>query len=195
MARNKNSIDDIYSYYYLNQAGTGFGSVYAGNVYQRGHGIGSFLGGLFRCVFPLLKSGTAKVGSELLKTGANIVSDIARNEDFDTVIKRRGKETIENLGRMAGEKMFGHGYTTTVSRKRKQSQTKARGGKKAKKTKTASKRRNQQIRKKQNKSKRKKHHEQKTTYLIFSYNGIHKFTQRFHNKIGIGHICNTSHSN
>lgn len=135
MTRSKNSIDDIYTNYYINQAGTGFGSVYAGNVYQRGHGIGSFLGGLFRCVFPLLKSGTASVGNELLKTGAHIMSDIARNEDFDTVVKRRGKETIENLGRLAGEKMFGRGYNVSVARKRKQSQTTARGGKKAKKTK------------------------------------------------------------
>lgn len=139
MAPNKYTVDDIYTQYYLNQAGTGFGSVYAGNVYQRGHGIGSFLGGLFRCVFPLIKSGTAKVGSELLKTGANIVSDIARNEDIDAVIKRRGKETIENLGRMAGEKMFGRGYNTNASRKRAQSQSSARGGKKAKKSKTPKK--------------------------------------------------------
>lgn len=143
MAPNRYSIDDVYTNYYLNQAGTGFGSVYAGNVYQRGHGIGSFLGGLFRCVFPLLKSGTATVGSELLKTGANIVSDIARNEDIDAVIKRRGKETINNLGRLAGEKMFGRGYTANNIRKRKQSQTTARGGKKVKKTKSANKKKNQ----------------------------------------------------
>lgn len=156
MARSKNSVDDIYTHYYLNQAGTGFGSVYSGNVYQRGHGIGSFLGGLFRCVFPLLKSGTAKIGNELLKTGANIVSDIARNEDFDTVIKRRGKETIENLGRMAGEKMFGRGYNANATRKRKQSQTKARGGKKTKKSpnkkkKPTSKKKTKQTKKKNNK--------------------------------------------
>lgn len=156
MARNKYCVDDIYTHYYLNQAGTGFGTVYAGNAYQRGHGIGSFLSGLFRCVFPLLKSGTATVGSELLKTGANIVSDISRNEDFDTVIKRRGKETIENLSKMAGEKMFGRGYISNVTRKRKQSQTKARGGKKAKKTtnkkkKPANKKKRKQAKKKNNK--------------------------------------------
>lgn len=156
MARNKNSVDDIYTHYYLNQAGTGFGSVYAGNVYQRGHGIGSFLGGLFRCVFPLLKSGTAKVGSELLKTGANIVSDIARNEDFDTVIKRRGKETIDNLSRIAGEKMFGRGYNTNITRKRKQSQTTARGGKKVKKAKAVNKKKKTVNKKKKPKQTKKK---------------------------------------
>lgn len=159
MARNKNTIDDIYTYYYLNQAGTGFGSVYAGSAYQRGHGIGSFLSGLFRCVFPLLKSGTATVGNELLKTGANIMSDIARNGDFDNAVKRRGKETIDNLSRIAGEKMFGCGYTANVSRKRKQSQTKARGGKKVKKPakknkKPATKKKTKQVKKKTARSKK-----------------------------------------
>lgn len=149
MARNKNNIDDIYTSYYLNQAGTGFGNVYAGNVHQRGHGIGSFLGGLFRCVFPLLKSGTATIGSELLKTGANIVSDMRNNDNIETVIKRRGKETLNNLSRMAGEKMFGNGYTTNVSRKRKQSQPSSRGGKKAKKTKPVNKKQNKPKKKKQ----------------------------------------------
>lgn len=139
MARNKNSVDDIYTSYYLNQAGTGFGSVYAGNAYQRGHGIGSFLGGLFRCVFPLLKSGTAKIGNELLKTGVNIVSDIAQNGDIDSAIRMRGKETLNNLSRMAGEKMFGRGYGANVTRKRKQSQANGRGGKKAKTTKSKNK--------------------------------------------------------
>lgn len=166
MARNKNSVDDIYTHYYLNQAGTGFGSVYAGNVYQKGHGIGSFLGGLFRCVFPLLKSGTATIGSELLKTGANIVSDIARNENIDTVIKRRGKETIDNLGRMAGEKMFGRGYNTTVARKRKQSQTKPCGGKKVKKT-AAKKKKANQVKKKNNRPTNKKTRTKNEIFDIF----------------------------
>lgn len=156
MARNKYSVDDIYTSYYLNQAGTGFGSVYAGNAYQRGHGIGSFLGGLFRCVFPLLKSGTKSIGSELLKTGANIMSDIAQNGDIDTAVKIRGKETLNNLSRMAGDKMFGRGYSTTVSRKRKQSQSNTRGGKKAKKIKKKSKpAKKKQIKKKQSKNKKK----------------------------------------
>lgn len=155
MARNKYSADDIYTSYYLNQAGTGFGNVYAGNAYQRGHGIGSFLGGLFRCVFPLLKSGTNAVGHELLKTGANIVSDIAKNGDLDAAIKIRGKETLDNLSRMAGERMFGRGYSGTVNRKRKQSPVKPRGGKKAKKTKAKKKQpKKKQVKKKQPKKKR-----------------------------------------
>lgn len=160
MTRNNYNVDDIYTSYYLNQAGTGFGSVYAGNAYQRGHGIGSFLGGLFRCVFPLLKSGTRTIGSELLKTGVNIVSDIAQNGDIDTAVKIRGKETLNNLSRIAGDKMFGRGYSTNVSRKRKQSQSNTRGGKKAKKTKPKNKKskpaKKKQIKKKQPKNQKKR---------------------------------------
>lgn len=114
------SIDDIYSEYYLNQAGSGFGSVYSGSVYQKGHGIGSYLGGLFRCVFPLLRNGSTVLGSELMKSGVNILSDISRNEDPEVVIKKRGKETINNIGQIIGEKMFGKGYTTHQNLKRLQ---------------------------------------------------------------------------
>lgn len=81
------SINDVYTTYYLNQAGSGFGGVYTSGLYQKGHGIGSFLGGLFRCVFPLLKSGSSALGNEILKSGANIISDISRNEPVEMVIK------------------------------------------------------------------------------------------------------------
>jgi hypothetical protein len=79
-------------HYYLRQAGrgsrrdNGIGPVYASPLYlQRGHGIGSFLGGLFRSVRPLLWSGakilgkaTVKaLGREALRTGGRILSDIA----------------------------------------------------------------------------------------------------------------------
>lgn len=113
----RRSIEDIYTDYYLSQAGSGFSSVYSGPVYQKGHGIGSFLGGLFRSLYPLLKNGSSAVGSELLKSGANIISDIVSNEDPQTVIKKRGKESINNLSRMFGDTMFGAGYKTSTSPK------------------------------------------------------------------------------
>lgn len=106
----KRTVEDIYTDYYLSQAGSGFSNIYSGPVYQKGNGIGSFLGGLYRVLFPLIKSGSAAAGKELLKTGVNIISDISRNQDPKDVIKRRGKESINNLGHMIGEKMFGAGY-------------------------------------------------------------------------------------
>lgn len=142
------SISDVYTAYYLNQAGSGFGGVYTSGLYQKGHGIGSFLGGLFRCVFPLLKSGSAAVGTELLKSGANIISDIGRNEPVEKIIKSRGKEAINNLSKLVGEKMFGSGYKTAGAIKRLHSvasscsvntSKKAKTNKKAKTKKTKAK--------------------------------------------------------
>lgn len=129
---SRKNINDVYTEYYLNQAGSGFGNVYAGGVYQKGHGIGSFLGGLFRCVFPILKSGSAVLGSELLKSGANVMSDISRNEDPEVVIRKRGKETINNLSRIVGDKMFGCGYSAAPKRKRGQSANSSQRVKKSK---------------------------------------------------------------
>ena len=42
--------------YYLHQAGHGY-PVYAGSRVQRGHGLGSIFGGLFKAAAPLLKKG------------------------------------------------------------------------------------------------------------------------------------------
>ena len=55
---------------YINlSGGVGIGAVYKANIrVQRGRGIGSFFRGLFRCVKPLLFSGTQGVGEEALKT-------------------------------------------------------------------------------------------------------------------------------
>lgn len=115
--------------------GSGFGGVYTSGLYQKGHGIGSFLGGLFRCVFPLLKSGSSALGSELLKSGANIFSDISKNEPVELSIKKRGKETINNLSKLVGDKMFGSGYKARTAVKRPHSSVSSRSGQNAKKPK------------------------------------------------------------
>ena len=54
-----------YTAYYSDQVGGRIGKVYIGNSTQRGHGIGSFLGGLYRAVLPLFKSGVKAIGKEI----------------------------------------------------------------------------------------------------------------------------------
>lgn len=132
----KNEDYDIYTTYYLNQAGSGFSNVYTGPMYQKGYGIGSFLGGLFRSVYPILKKGASIVGSELLKSGSNLISDIASAQDPQMTVKRRGKEAINNLSRVVGDKMFGSGYKTTKPVKRKHSTSKSQTVKKRKTART-----------------------------------------------------------
>lgn len=100
---------DLYTNYYLRQVGSGAGSIYSGPSYQRGYGIGSFLGGLFRAVYPLITKGTKAVGSELFKSGVGLLGDLM-NEDPDIALKKRGKELVSNLGTRTSEHLFGKGY-------------------------------------------------------------------------------------
>ena len=74
--------------YYLNQAGrgshSGLGPIYSVPPFmQRGHGIGSFLSGLFWLVRPVLCSGVKAVGRETLRTGGKILSVVADNASSD----------------------------------------------------------------------------------------------------------------
>lgn len=103
-----------YQHYYTNQAGSGVGIVYKGVSHQRGHGIGSFLGGLFRSVLPLLSSGFRTVGKEALNAGVGLLSDMMNSHPMEESVKSRFKNASANLKRKADEKieslMSGSGY-------------------------------------------------------------------------------------
>ena len=78
--------------YYLHQAGRGshggIGPIYSVPPFlQRGHGLGSFLSGLFRLVRPVLWSGVKAVGRETLRTGGSILFDLAYNTAKDIIAK------------------------------------------------------------------------------------------------------------
>lgn len=107
-------MDDPYLKYYTHQAGSGVSNVYRGAEYQRGHGIGSFLGGLFRSVTPLLKSGVKALGKEALRSGLGFVGDLAHSVSPKEAISKRVKEMTGNLKRRADNKieslMEGSGY-------------------------------------------------------------------------------------
>lgn len=100
-----------YHDYYVTQAQTGSGMAYfAGLQSQRGHGLGSFLGGLWRAVVPLLGKAAAAVGREALGAGTNFLSDVAFNRDAPTSSARRHfANAASNLGNTLAEKMRGNG--------------------------------------------------------------------------------------
>ncbi|KAK3920749.1 Poly(U)-specific endoribonuclease-C [Frankliniella fusca] len=100
--------------YYLRQAGGG--QYYAGSSYQKGHGIGSWLGGLFRTVLPLLKSGATAVGREAARAGAHVLADVASGDPFADSAKRHAGEAVQNLKRKAASAMSGTGRS--IKRKR-----------------------------------------------------------------------------
>jgi hypothetical protein len=121
--------------YYLRQAGRSYrrgdndiGHVYSTSPFlQRGHGLGSFLSGLFRTLRPILWSGVKSLGREALRTGGNILSDIADKTNDVTTRNIVTKHLTETKQRLIS-KLRGQG------RKRKRI-TATRNKKKSKKTK------------------------------------------------------------
>ena len=97
--------------YYLTQAGGG--QFYAGTSYQKGYGIGSWLGGLFRMVLPILTSGAATVGREAARAGAHVLADVASGQNFKESARAHAGQAAENLGvmlkRKAADTMQGSG--------------------------------------------------------------------------------------
>jgi len=100
---------DLLVRYYLHQAGHGrvagkhdsIGPIYASPpFFQRRYGIGSFLAGLWRMVRPVLWSGAKILGRETLRTGGDMVTDMARSTDDENprdIVSRRMNEMAQNL--------------------------------------------------------------------------------------------------
>lgn len=117
-----------YIAYYENQAGGGsverynnFGRVYVGATNQRGHGIGAFLGGLFRRILPYLGSAARAVGKEALNAGMNVVGDVVTSgQPLKMALENRLTESGLNLKRRAQDKigalMRGSGYKRKLKR-------------------------------------------------------------------------------
>lgn len=110
------SEEELLTRYYLLQAGSGMGDFYSGPIYQRGYGIGSFLGGLFRRILPLLKKSGIAVGKEMLSSGMKFANDLENNVDPRAAFKSRVTEGINNLKRKA---MSGDGYKAHLPAKRR----------------------------------------------------------------------------
>lgn len=109
-----------YQNYFEHQAGvgnaisSGISRIYVGSPYQRGHGVGKFLGGLFRKAIPLLTRGSKAVGREALRAGLNVLTDVASAVPLKESIRKRVKESGGNLKRKVEEKfdayMEGDGF-------------------------------------------------------------------------------------
>lgn len=106
------------NYYYADSqrgGSGGVGRIYVGAPYQRGSGIGSFLGGIFRYVLPLIKRSAKAVGKEALNAGLNIAADVGENnKPFKEAFRARVRESGSNLQSRAKENldkfMNGDGY-------------------------------------------------------------------------------------
>lgn len=122
-----------YEKYYARQAGGGIYSWYRGAPYQRGHGIGSFLGGLFRAALPLIKKGALAVGKEALGAGVNVLDDVANDIPFRQSVGSQLDNVQNNLKRKAKDKVMGflrgEGYKPKKRPRLAQLKSKSRGRK------------------------------------------------------------------
>jgi len=97
--------------YYRRQPGHGredIGPIYSTPpIVQRGHGLGSILTGLFRTLRPIVWSSSKSMGKEALKalgrealrTGTNIIRDIAENPPTHTsdIISRHVVDSTQDI--------------------------------------------------------------------------------------------------
>ena len=90
----------MYEDYYKRQSG-GEMPVFAGRRYQRGHGIGSMLSGLFRRVVPFIKDNVKNIGANILRTGTNIAQDMIEGKKFKEAARRHVptalKQTVRDI--------------------------------------------------------------------------------------------------
>lgn len=108
--------------------------VFRGSPNQRGHGIGTFLRGLFRASLPYLKSGAKVVGRELLHTGSNFLDDLDADVPAKEALESRLKEAAGNLKRKAINRVLtGKGYKSKKRKKSVQSKRRSRKRKTSKK--------------------------------------------------------------
>lgn len=124
------NINCPYHDYYIRQAGGSIGPAYRGTHYQKGHGIGSFLRGLWRTVFPLLKTGAKTVGEEMLHSGVDFLHDIADDkpprESFNNRLveakNKLKKRVVQKIQTLAGAGCIKGRTKKRISHKRKNSE-------------------------------------------------------------------------
>lgn len=135
-----NGAEQHIAYYQAQANGRGVGGVHKYAKTQRGNGIGSFFGGLFRRIMPYIKSGISSVGSELVSSGANILRDVLKGRDTKDSISERLTNVGTNLGAQASAKvssMLGLGYKRRRKTVKKQSSSCKRRKKVARKPKVS----------------------------------------------------------
>jgi len=80
---------DLYEEYYSRQNG-GEIPVFVGRRFQRGHGLGSILGGFVRrLVLPFFKTNAKSMLKNAAKTGVEVASDVIDGRSFTDSVKNR----------------------------------------------------------------------------------------------------------
>lgn len=121
-------------YYRKSQFGNGALPAYGGRGRQRGHGLGSLIGGLLRGAVPLLstigRSAAKSAGKALLSTGAGVLADVVAGKGFKKSVVRRSKATGKQLLKRAASSAQGYIKGTSGPPPAKRRATGKRGGRK-----------------------------------------------------------------
>lgn len=95
--------EKFWAEYFLSQAvQTGHGmNGFQGFQYQRGHGLGSFFGRLFRSILPIArnigKSALKTIGKEALSMGASVAGDLVRGREAKDSLAEHGRNAAANV--------------------------------------------------------------------------------------------------
>lgn len=124
-----------YTDFYINSVdGRGLGGNFKHIRVQKGDGLGSFLAGAFRRIFPLLKSGAKAFGDELLTTGVGMLRDGINGKNMKNSVRERVTAAGNNLTQRAASKlesMVGSGLKTRKRSKKCQSRAGSKRKRKA----------------------------------------------------------------
>lgn len=104
---------ELYRNYYSTQASQGGrGAYFSGKLFQRGYGnqrgkgIGNIFGSLFRRALPFLTNASKTLGRAALKTGTNVLTDVAGGSNFRNSVRNRVNETGGALKRDAANQVL-----------------------------------------------------------------------------------------
>ena len=121
---------------YLSQAQQKGHGGFQGIPYQRGYGLGSFFGRLFRSILPIAKSvgksALKTVGKEAINMGLNVANDVVKGRKVKKSLKKHGLKASKNLlnkaqqkfnqsGKGLGKRAVGSKKTCVPIKKRKKS--------------------------------------------------------------------------
>jgi len=82
---------------HFEQMQTGGSAYFSGTPYQRGAGIGSIFGSLFRYLMPMLKTFGKEIGREGLSVGSRVLNDLASGSDVRNAVVNNASDGLRNL--------------------------------------------------------------------------------------------------
>lgn len=109
-----------YEYYKQQAEQKGAGSVFAGPMIQRGYGLGGIFRNLFSFIRPVLKPAAKFLGKTFLKSGSDILNDVANGSKLKDAFKERMSHAGTHIVKTAVQKIGNMQLGSGIKRKRLQ---------------------------------------------------------------------------